>query len=182
MCHEYQNAVSLTHDTVMLEPDEYQVLSNKSQYQYAVSVWMDMDARKNIINSVNNANLDLVTYIDDTVRIGQNPPAEIGRGTFVFAYCLLSIGSYCGQHCVISAYSMLGHYSKIGNGCILRPGVMITGKSVIGDNCIINTRATVTNGAVLTDNVQVMAFANVVKNINTAGNYTAHSARRQLSV
>ena len=73
---------------------------------------------------------------------------------------------------------MIGHYSTIGRNCILRSGVMITDKSTIGNNCVFNIRSTVTNRVTIVDDVQLMAFANVAKDITVSGRYIGSTARK----
>jgi UDP-3-O-[3-hydroxymyristoyl] glucosamine N-acyltransferase len=55
---------------------------------------------------------------------------------------------------------------------------MITGKSTVGNNCVLNNRSTVTNRVTVVDDVELMAFANVVKDITEPGRYVGSSARR----
>jgi UDP-3-O-[3-hydroxymyristoyl] glucosamine N-acyltransferase len=179
MAHEYVNAISTVHDTVVvLEPNEYYSLPDKTVYQYTVSIWIELESRKQIINHVDNSSLDLVTYIDDTARLGKTPPSIIEPGSFIFPFCSIGVGAQIGRHCVVSSYSMIGHYSKIGNGCILRPGVMIVGKSHVGDNCVFNVRSTVVEQAVICNDTTVLGLSGVTKNITQPGRYGGTPARR----
>jgi len=148
------------------------------QFQYIVAVSFDFAERKNIIDTVDSLGLDLITVINDQCCIGNNPAPVIQPGTFVFPFCNISLGAAIGRHCIISPYSMLGHYSTIGRNCVLRPGVMITDKSTVGDNCVFNIRSTVTNRATIVDDVELMAFANVAKDIATPGRYIGSTARK----
>lgn len=177
MTHEFTNAISKTHQPIVLEPSEYFDLSDKQQYQYIVASWKDCQERKHIIDSVNDFGVDLVTYVDDTVQLGSIPPCEIGPGTFVFPFCSLSIGCNIGRHCIIASHSHIGHYCELGQGCILRPGVIIVGKSKIGNHCIFNLRSTVSDQAVICDHVVVMGFSAVTKTISQTGRYIGTPAR-----
>ena len=148
------------------------------QFQYIVSVSFDFAERKNVIDTVDQLDLDLITVINDQCCIGNNPAPTIQPGTFIFPFCNISLGAVIGRHCIISPYSMLGHYSTIGRNCVLRPGVMITDKSTVGDNCVFNIRSTVTNRATVVDDVELMAFAKVAKDITTPGQYIGSVARK----
>ena len=178
MTHEFENAISKTHEYTVIEPNEYLTLKNPDRYQYIVASWIDMQERKNIITHIDHQNLDLVTYIDDTAVVGKMPATQIDPGTFIFPFCNIELGSHVGSHSILSSYTLIGHYVTIGCGCITRPGVIIVGKSQVGKNCTFNTRSTVTNQAVICDNVNVMGFSSVTKNINQPGQYAGTPARR----
>lgn len=178
MTHEFINAISKTHNPIVLEPEEYLCLKNFDEHQYIVSAWQDLEERQKIVDHIDQHRLDLVTYIDDSAQVGSIPPAKINSGSFVFPFSNLGLASSIGRHCIIGAYSMVGHYSKLGNACILRPGVIIVGKSQIGNFCIFNARSTVTNQAIVCDHVEIMGFSAVAKNINVPGRYAGTPARR----
>jgi acetyltransferase-like isoleucine patch superfamily enzyme len=177
MAQEFANAIEKTHAFDIIDPQEYWSLVNKSNFQYAVSSWLDLLQREQITNSIDQHGLDLVTYIDDTAVIGQTVSAQIGPGTFVFSFCTMSLASKVGRHCIICPYSMIGHYSTVGDGCILRPGTMVLGKSIIGNYCVFDARSTVVNGISICDHVQVKAFSTLTKNISKSGTYIGTPAR-----
>lgn len=178
MTHEFVNEISKTRAVDVIAPSDFLMLDNKEQYQYIISVTVDMAERKQMINLVDTLMLDLITVINDTTLIDYNPKPNIESGSFIFPFCNIGMGSSIDQHSIIGSYTLVGHYSTIGKNCILRPGVMIHGKSHIGNNCVINTRATVTNGVCVADNTKILGFAGVVKNIDSPGNYVGCPARR----
>jgi len=175
MTHEFVNEISKTHTAEVIAPLNF---APDNGYQYIVAVTLDLAERKQIIDAVDQYELDLITVIHDTSLVGSTPPAKIGAGTFVFPFSTIALGASIGQHCIISPYSMLGHYSTIGRNCILRSGAMITDKSTVGNNCVFNIRSTVTNHVTVVDDVQLMAFANVAKDITVPGQYIGSTARK----
>lgn len=175
---EYINEISRSHVTTVLLPDEFVAIKRKGDYQYIVSISKDLSERHRIVQLIDRENLDLITVISDYCILGQSPPPIIGAGTFIFPFCLISLGSQIGKHCVIGSYSLIGHYSAIDNNCILRPSVMVTDKSSVGKNCVLNLRSVVTNKSHVADNVTVMAFSSVTKNITESGNYIGTPVRR----
>lgn len=179
MTHEFVNEISKTHSPQVMEPQDFLQLSNRQQYQYIVASWIDREQRNQVIGLLDQERLDLITVIHDSVVLGDNPAPIIQPGTFVFAFCHLSIGSKIGKHCIICAYSMIGHYSTLGNGCVVRPGVIVVGKSQIGNNCYLNTRSTVINGAQVCDDVELMGFSALTKNASVPGKYIGTPARLQ---
>jgi len=177
MTQEFVGEISLARPVTVIGTKDF-LNDPDPQFQYIVSVSFDFAERKAVIDTVDSLDLDLITVISDQSLVGNNPAPVIQPGTFVFPFCNISLGAAIGRHCIISPYSMLGHYSTIGRNCVLRPGVMITDKSTVGDNCVFNIRSTVTNRATIVDDVELMAFANVAKNIATPGRYIGSTARK----
>jgi UDP-3-O-[3-hydroxymyristoyl] glucosamine N-acyltransferase len=177
MTQEFVNEISCTRSVSVIGTQDF--LNNPDpQFQYIVAISVDFAERKNVIDTVDSLDLDLITVINDHCQIGNRPAPVIQPGTFIFPFCNIGLGASIGRHCIISAYSMLGHYSTIGRNCVLRPGVMVTGKSTVGNNCVFNIRSTVTNCATVVDDVELMAFANVAKDIATPGQYIGSVARK----
>jgi UDP-3-O-[3-hydroxymyristoyl] glucosamine N-acyltransferase len=177
MTQEFVGEISRTRPVSVIRTHDF--LNNPdSQFQYIVAVSFDFAERKDVVNRVDSLDLDLITVINDHCLLGNNPAPVIQPGTFIFPFCNIGLGATIGRHCIISAYSMLGHHSTIGRNCVLRPGVMVTGKSTVGDNCVFNIRSTVTNHATVVDDVELMAFANVAKDITVPGQYIGSTARK----
>ena len=177
MTQEFVGEISRTRPVTVIETQDF-LNDTDPQFQYIVSVSVDFAERKNVIDIVDRLDLDLITVISNHCQIGNCPAPVIQPGTFIFPFCNISLGATIGRHCIMSAYSMLGHYSTIGRNCVLRPGVMITGKSTVGDNCVFNIRSTVINHVTVVDDVELMAFANVAKDIALPGQYIGSVARK----
>jgi UDP-3-O-[3-hydroxymyristoyl] glucosamine N-acyltransferase len=177
MTQEFVGEISRTSPVVVIRPQDF-LNDPDPQFQYIVSVSFDFAERKAVIDTVDSLELDLITIISDQSLVGNNPAPVIQPGTFIFPFCNIGLGAAIGRHCIINPYSMIGHYSTIGRNCILRSGVMITDKSTIGNNCVFNIRSTVTNRVTIVDDVQLMAFANVAKDITTPGRYIGSTARK----
>jgi len=177
MTQEFVGEISLTRPVTVIGTRDF--LDNPDpQFQYIVSVSFDFAERKNVIDTVDSLDLDLITVVNDQSLIGNNPVPVIQPGTFIFPFCNIGLGSTIGRHCIISEYSLVGHHTVIGRNCVLRPGVMITNKSTVGNNCVLNIRSTVTNHTIIVDDVELMAFANVAKNITVPGRYIGSTARK----
>jgi UDP-3-O-[3-hydroxymyristoyl] glucosamine N-acyltransferase len=177
MTQEFINEINKTHPVEVILPIDF-INDQSPDYQYIVSVTVDFNERKKIIDIIDNNNLDIVTVINNSSLVGSAPPAVIQPGTFIFPFCSITLGSYIGRHCIIGPYNLIGHYSRLGNNCVTRPNVIISDKSTVGDNCIFNIRSTVTNKVSIVNNVEVLGLTNVVKNIELPGRYAGSSARR----
>jgi UDP-3-O-[3-hydroxymyristoyl] glucosamine N-acyltransferase len=180
MTQEFVGEISRTKPVNVIGTQDF-LNDPDTHFQYIVSVSFDFAERKDVVNLVDSLDLDLITVINDHCQIGNNPAPVIQPGTFIFPLCNISLGARIGRHCIISPYSMLGHYSTIGRNCVLRPGVMITDKSAVGNNCVFNIQSTVTNRATVVDDVELMAFANVAKDITVPGQYIGSTARKFIS-
>lgn len=175
MTQEFLQAIGKTNKCDVIHPGKFQIDTN---YQYIVSISVDLEERQQIIEQIDQHNLDLATFIHDTSLIGTLPPASIGPGSFVFPFTIIALGSRIGRHCIIGPHNLIGHYSQLGNNCITRPGVTICDKSTVGNHCVFNFKSTVINKATVTDHVEVMALTNIVKNITRPGKYVGTLARR----
>jgi len=175
MTQEFVNEISKTHVCTVISPEDF-VTDIDTDYQYIVSVTVDLQERKKILEQVDQLDLDLVTYIHNTAIVNGN----VNPGSFVFPFCNIGLHARLGRHCIISAYSMIGHFSVLGSNCILRPGVMVTDKSRIGNHCVLNIRSTVTNKAHMVDYVELKAFSSVTKNITKPGIYIGSPARSMI--
>ena len=175
MTQEFVNEISKTHTAEVVVPLDF-VLD--SEYQYIVAVTFDLAERRQILDTVDQHNLDLVTVVHDTCLVGTKPPAKIGAGNFIFPFTTVALGSKTGRHCIIGPYNLIGHYSQLGDNCITRPGVTISDKSTVGNNCVFNIKSTVTNKVTITDSVEILGLSNVVKDIDQPGRYAGSSARR----
>jgi UDP-N-acetylbacillosamine N-acetyltransferase len=176
MTHEFLNSISKTHSCTVVEPDQYMDLPNKQDYQFIVASWINHQSRRQILAHIDQFDLDLVTYIDDTSVVD----GVVEPGSFVFPFCKISLKSTVGRHCIIGEYSLIGHYAVLGKGCVIRPGVIIVDKSTIGTNCIINLRSTVCNSVHVCDDTVVLGYSSVTKHITESGIYIGTPARKKL--
>lgn len=178
MTQEFVNEISKTHVCTVVSPADF-VTDMNTDYQHIVSVTVDFQERKKIIEFIDRNNIDLVTVIHDSVCRGSCPPAVIGAGSFVFPFCNLGIGARIGRHCIIGTFGLIGHYSQVGDNCVIRPGVMIVGKSQMGRDCVLNFKSSIINAVSVCDNIELMAFSAITKNIDRPGNYIGTPARQR---
>lgn len=177
MTFEFLSEINRTHAAELISVTDFFALDNKNQFQYIVAEHI-LSKRRPVVDYIDEHNLDLITYIHDSVVLANHAPPTIGAGTFIFPYTTLLSHTVIGKHCVIGSYCLVGHYSTVGNNCQLRPGVMITGKATIGNNCMLNVRATVVNQVSISDNIELMAFTNVAKSLTEPGIYIGSRAKK----
>jgi len=177
MTFEFLSEISRTHQAEIMSVDAFFSLDDKAKYQYIVAEHMQ-SKRTPVINYMDQHNLDLVTYVHDSVVLAHLSPPKIGAGTFIFPLTSILNNAIIGRHCIIGSQCHVGHDCYIGNNCQLRPGCMITGKSSIGNNCLLNTGVAITNTVTVCDNIELMAFSQVLKNLTEPGIYVGRSPKK----
>ena len=166
-------------DIVVLSPEEFIKLNDKTIYQYGIAFTLDTIKRIEIINIVESLQLDCIKYIHDSVVCyHDNPGAIIGRGTFVSPHSAILLHATIGNHCIIEAHCLVSHYSELGDNVQLHSGVLIAGKTRIGKNSVFNFKSTVINGLTLCDDIELGATSTITKSIAQPGYYVGSPARR----
>lgn len=164
---------------VILSPEEFEALEDKSQYQYTVAFALDLEKRKYIIDIVDRMNLDCTKYVHNSVaKYVENVDLLVGRGTFVAPYSSILLGAKLGNHCIVETYCLISHYVELGNNVILHSGTMIAGRTTIGDNSMFNFKSSVLNRLTVCSEIEVGAASTVTKSIDQPGFYVGTPARR----
>ena len=96
---------------------------------------------------------------------------EIGVGTFIGAYSILTTNIKIGNHGILNRGNHIGHDSKIGDYFSAMPGAIVSGNVSIGDNVYLGTNSSVKEKMKICSNVIVGASSTVVKDINKGGVY-----------
>ena len=175
---EFVQWINETRSCKVIRPLDFYSISEKSKYQYIVSITFDWAERLEIIKFLEKETLDMFTVIHDTCIIGNRPSPIIGAGSFIFPNTIICLAAKVGKNCIIGSQSMIGHYSSLGDNCWVKPGVMVVGKSNVGKNCILNARSTIINQAQISDNVEILGFAQVRKSIKEPGRYGGNPIKK----
>ena len=110
------------------------------------------------------------TYIHPTAVIDLKT-VEIGKGTIICPYCVLTTNIKIGNHCHFNLLSTVGHDSFISDFVTTAPGSKISGNCGIGKYVYFGTNSSVKEKIKICDNVIIGAGACVVKDINNSGTY-----------
>lgn len=178
MTDEFVQAINATNPCEVIKPLDFYSITEKSKYQYIVSITFDWAQRLEIINFLEKEGLDMFTVIHDTCVIGNRPAPTIGAGSFIFPYVIVGLEASVGKNCIIGSHSMVGHHSALGDCCWIKPGSMVLGKSHVGNNCILNARTTITNSIKITNDVEIGACSYVRKDINASGGYAGNPLKK----
>ena len=175
---EFIQLIEKTNPCEVIKPLDFYSITEKSKYQYIVSVTFDWAERLEVTNFLKKEGLDMFTVIHDTCVIGNKPAPIIGNGTFIFPYVIIGLAASVGKNCIIGSQSMVGHHSALGDCCWIKPGSMVLGKSHVGNNCILNARTTITNSIKITNDVEIGACSYVRKDINASGRYAGNPLKK----
>jgi acetyltransferase-like isoleucine patch superfamily enzyme len=181
LTQEAEHYMRLEHygDIIIISPDEFLSLSDRSTYQYGVAFTLDTAKRKEIINVIESENLDCIKYVHDTVVCyNKDINSVIGRGSFVAPYSTILLNAKIGNHCIIEAYCLVAHYAELKDNVIIHAGSMIAGKTTVGSNTVFQFKTSALPGLTICEDVEVGATSTVTKDITQGGVYLGTPARR----
>ena len=107
--------------------------------------------------------------MDDTV--------EIGDGSFIGAYSILTTNIKIGKHAILNRANHIGHDCKIGNYFSAMPGTIISGNQTIGDRVYFGTGSCIKQKLTVCDDVVIGMNSGVTKNITEPGTYIGTPAK-----
>jgi acetyltransferase-like isoleucine patch superfamily enzyme len=181
LTQEAEHYMRLEHygDIIIISPDEFLSLSDRSTYQYGVAFTLDTAKRKEIINVIESENLDCIRYVHDTVVCyNKDINSVIGRGSFVAPYSTILLNAKIGNHCIIEAYCLVAHYAELKDNVIIHAGSMIAGKTTVGSNTVFQFKTSALPGLTICKDVEVVATSTVTKDVTQGGVYLGTPARR----
>lgn len=90
-----------------------------------------------------------------------DPTANIGRGCFIGALCVVSISAVVQDFVILHLHCSVGHDSTIGTHTTVLPGARISGDVVVGSGALIGSNAFVFQGSRIGDQSQIDALTYV---------------------
>lgn len=116
------------------------------------------------------------TFIHPTALI-LDKNIEIGEGSFIGAYSVLTTNIKIGKHCLLNRGNHIGHDTTIGDFFSAMPGSIVSGNCTIGSNVYIGTNSSIREKINICNNVTVGLGSGVVKNIDKPGIYAGLPAK-----
>ncbi len=116
------------------------------------------------------------TWIHPTAIILDD--VEIGEGSFIGAYSILTINIKIGKHAILNRSVQIGHDVEIGNYFSAMPGVVVSGNCKIYDYVYIGSNSSIR------EKLSVNSFSNigmnscVTKNIVKSGTYVGVPSKK----
>ena len=111
------------------------------------------------------------TFIHPTALIMDKDTIQIGEGSFIGAYSILTTNIILGNHTILNRSNHIGHDSVIGNYFSAMPGSIVSGNVIIGEKVYMGTNSSVKEKTHISSDVTIGSNSTVVKNIITSGTY-----------
>jgi len=145
------------------------------EYEVMIAIG-DSIQRYNVMNQM-PVGTKYFSFIHHTALIlGDN--VQIGEGSFIGAYSLLTTNIELGKHCLLNRTVQIGHDCKIGDFFSAMPNTVISGNVIIGNYCYFGNNSSVKEKILIGDSVKVGMGASVVKNINEPGVYAGAPVKK----
>lgn len=113
-------------------------------------------------------------YVDPTAVVGH---AEIGPGSLLLPFTLLSDRARIGRCAILNTYSSIGHDCVVGDFCTLASYVCIAGRVTVGNRVAFGMGANVLPDVTIGDDAVIGAGAVVVKNVQAGQTVFGNPAR-----
>jgi len=110
------------------------------------------------------------TWIHPTALI-MDTNIEIGEGSFVGAYSILTTNIKIGKHAILNRGNHIGHDCEVGNYFSAMPGAIVSGNVKINDLVYLGNNSSIREKLNICDNVIIGLNSGVVKPINEKGIY-----------
>lgn len=141
---------------------------NFDEYEVMVAVG-DSKSRMDIVNKLPK-NVKYFSFIHPTSLI-MSDNIEIGVGSFVGAYTILTNNIKIGNHSILNRGNQIGHDCIVGDFFSAMPNSVVSGNVTIGNNVYLGTNSTIIEKLSVCSDVTIGANGVVVKNINDSGTY-----------
>ena len=103
---------------------------------------------------------------------------EIGEGSFIGAYSIITTNVKLGKHTLINRGNQIGHDSEIGDFFSAQPGSIISGNCKLGNCVYLGTNSSIKEKTTICDNVIIGLNSGVVNNIYEKGIYGGVPAKK----
>ena len=110
------------------------------------------------------------SWIHPTAII-MNDDIEIGEGSFIGAYSILTTNIQVGKHAILNRSNHLGHDCVVGDFFSMMPGSIVSGNVSIGDLVYMGNNSSIREKISITNFVTIGMNGAVVKDITESGTY-----------
>lgn len=148
---------------------------NPEEYKMMVAVANPKD-KFDIVQSLPK-NTKYFNFIHPTALI-MDPLIEIGEGTFIGAYSILTTNIKLGNHSILNRHNQIGHDTIIGNYFSAMPGAIVSGGCKIYDCVYMGNNSSIRENLSIHSLSTIGMNAAVVKDINGSGVYVGLPAKR----
>lgn len=160
-------------DIPIVGPIDFNSFDKKNSVVIAIS---DCFIKESIYKNAEDKDLDILTFIGESVLIGER--TSIGKGSLLLPAALVSCDTIIGRAVFINSGSQIGHDVVIGDFTSIMANVDIGGGAIIGKNVFIGTGAVILPGVKIPDNTRIGAGSVVIKSIKNPGSYFGNPAKK----
>jgi len=147
---------------------------NPSEFSLMIAVSNSKD-RHDIIQKLPKET-KYFTWIHPTVLI-MDDTVEIGEGSFIGAYSILTTNIKIGKHCILNRSNHIGHDCVIGDCFSAMPGSIVSGNVTIGERVYLGTNSSIREKLTIIDDIKIGLNTGIVKSINKKGTYVGQNTR-----
>lgn len=147
------------------DPNEFEVM-------IAVS---DPESKFNFLSKL-PYNTKFFSWIHPTALIMDG--VEIGAGSFIGAYSILTTNIKIGQHSILNRHVQIGHDSIVGDFFSAMPGSVVSGNVTIGNFVYMGNNSSIREKTKVCNNTTIGMNAAVVKDITEPGVYVGVPSRK----
>lgn len=149
---------------------------NYEKYEVMIAI-SDPITRKRIVEKIPK-NVKYFSFIHPTALILDHKTIEIGEGSFIGAYSILTTNIKIGNHSLLNRSNQIGHDCVIDDFLSLMPGSIISGNCKIGKCFYLGTNSSIKEKIKIVDNVIVGMNSCVIKNIENEGTYVGIPSKK----
>jgi sugar O-acyltransferase (sialic acid O-acetyltransferase NeuD family) len=111
------------------------------------------------------------SFIHPTALLMDSDTIEIGIGSFIGAYSILTNNIKIGEHSILNRGNHIGHGTTIGNFLSMMPGAIISGDVTVGNRAYLGTNSTIIEKKKICDDVILGANSVTIRDITKPGTY-----------
>jgi len=173
--HAREVATQIDRPVTFFADDEFsneniEPISNFDPKEFTIIIAIsDPQTRQDIVSRLPKET-KFFTFIHPTALI-MNRNVEIGIGSFIGAYSILTTNIKIGKHAILNRANQVGHDCLIGDFLSMMPGSIISGNVRMGDKIYMGTNSSIIENKFISSDTIIGANGVVVKNINTSGTY-----------
>lgn len=169
-----KNLVCFVDDEFVVEGTKPISEFNPKKYKVMVAI-ANPHIRKQILSKLPK-NTKFFSWIHPTSLILNN--VEIGEGSFVGAYSIITTNVKIGNHCILNRMNQIGHDCVIGDFFSAMPGSIVSGNVNIQDSVYLGNNSCIKENITIYNNITIGMNASVVKNLTESGTYVGVPSKK----
>jgi sugar O-acyltransferase (sialic acid O-acetyltransferase NeuD family) len=164
-------------DQYVKHEDETIPLSLFNPDEYEIMIAISDPYKRYEVSKKLHSKTKYFTFIHPTALI-MDKNINIGKGSFVGAYSILTTNISIGNHCILNRGNHVGHDSVVGDFFSSMPCSVVSGNCTIGDRVYLGTNSSIREKIEICDDVTIGLNSGVVKHIKESGVYVGLPSKK----